>query len=90
MSIEHESDQQSSVLIVPGNQPLIGVPSAGLGQDVTYYFTTEQDQDAVVSTELNRTALQAVGGWQDLDWDEVESALERIRQTSQPTPPIEL
>jgi hypothetical protein len=34
--------------------------------------------------------LALAGSWSDLDWDEMEHELDRIRHQSKPTPPIEL
>jgi hypothetical protein len=32
--------------------------------------------------------LALAGAWADLDWEEAEAELDRIRHESQPTPPI--
>jgi len=34
--------------------------------------------------------LNLAGSWSDLDWDEVEQELYRIRHESKPTPPISI
>jgi hypothetical protein len=34
--------------------------------------------------------LALAGSWSDLDWNEVEQALDRIRHESKPTPPFTL
>jgi hypothetical protein len=54
------------------------------------YFTDEVAADAAALPEATQAALQVIGAWQDLDWDEMEQALDRIRHESVPTPPIEL
>ena len=37
-----------------------------------------------------QAALSVVGAWSDLDWDDLEAALDQIRHSSTPTPPIDL
>ncbi len=34
-------------------------------------------------------ALDAIGAWSDIDWDELADELDRIRHESRPTPPID-
>lgn len=35
-----------------------------------------------------RSALDLIGAWSDLPWEQMEEALDTIRHESQPTPPI--
>jgi len=44
--------------------------------------------DAAVAPAATQEALGAIGAWSDLDWYEMEQALDRIRHESNPTPPI--
>ena len=77
-------------LMTRGSQPLIGIPSYDGTDDVVRYFTSEVDADraaALGNADVAR-ALQAIGGWGDLDFDEMLDALDEIRHRSQPTPPI--
>jgi hypothetical protein len=75
-------------LTVPSNQPLIGVIEQQDGQEVTRYFTEEPE--AVPADDAAQAALGVIGAWSDLDWDEMERELDRIRHESPPTPPIDL
>lgn len=43
-----------------------------------------KEQEAIDET------LALAGSWSDLDWDEMETTLDRIRHESKPTPPLEL
>jgi hypothetical protein len=85
-----DRNQHGSSLLVHGDQPLIGVIMEEEGQEVTVYFVEEEAADSVISSNLTRAALSVIGAWRDLDWDEMEQALDRIRHDSPPTPPIEL
>jgi len=40
--------------------------------------------------EAIEETLALAGSWSDLDWDEMEKSLDRIRHESKPTPPLEL
>jgi len=73
-----------------GNQPLIGIPFEENGQEVVRYFSEETQADKAVSEDATQRALDLAGAWSDLDWDEMEKALDRIRHESKPTPPLEL
>lgn len=79
---------QAQSLLVQSNQPLIGIPFEKNGQEAVRYFAEEAEADKVVSGVDE--ALSLAGAWSDLDWEEMEQALDRIRHESKPTPPIEL
>ena len=72
------------------NQPLIGIPFQEHGKEVIRYFSEEEQADKAVSEDTTKQALRLAGAWSDLDWDEMEKELDRIRHQSKPTPPIEL
>lgn len=72
------------------DQPLIGVVVEEHGQEVVRYFAGEAEADAAISDEAVQEALNLAGAWSDLDWEELETALDQIRHESKPTPPIEL
>ncbi len=59
------------------DQPLIGVPF-------------EAAAEAALTDEDMWAALNAIGSWSDLDWDDMAEALDRNRHDSEPTPPIDL
>lgn len=70
------------------DQPLIGVIVEEHGQESVRYFTDESAADAALEDSATEDALSAIGAFGDLDWEEMEDALERIRHDSPPTPPI--
>ncbi len=72
------------------HQPLIGIPFEENGQEVVRYFSEEAQADKAVSEGTTQAALRLAGAWSDLDWDDMEQALDRIRHESKPTPPFEL
>ncbi len=73
--------------ITRGNQPLIGVFRQEKGREIVQYFSDEAEADEASSLREIREALRLAGAWSDLNWDEVEKELYRIRHESQPTPP---
>ncbi len=73
-----------------GNQPLIGIPMEENGKQVVRYFSEEEQADKAVSENATQKALSLAGAWSDLDWEDMEKELDRIRHESKPTPPIEL
>jgi hypothetical protein len=81
---------RTTALIARRGQPLIGIVTTEDGHPVTRYFTDADDADAEVAEWRLRRAYSAVGAWSDLDWDEMETELDRIRPESEPTPPIDL
>jgi hypothetical protein len=73
----------------PG-QPLIGIITEQQGEDVVRYFTREQEADTNAAESTTEDALSLSGAWSDLEWEELEKALARIRRESVPTPPFSL
>jgi hypothetical protein len=73
------------------SQPLIGVPTGEGADEGVRYFTSEAEADRFLSRnqENVKIALSAIGGWSDLDFDEMLDSLDRIRHQSKPTPPID-
>jgi hypothetical protein len=78
-----------SIVTIPRNQPLIGIPFQENGQEVIRYFSEEALADCAIS-DTSSEALTLTGAWGDLSWDKMEKELERIRHASAPTPPIDL
>jgi hypothetical protein len=77
-----------STLVVEHNQSLIAVPVVVDGREATQYFV-EEAAGSVTTDKITEEALSVIGAWSDLDWDEMEEALHRIRHQSTPTPPID-
>ena len=79
----------TSRLVVREDQPLIALPVEEDGHEAVHYFTDEQVAAADDAGRSIQAALDLAGVWGDLDWDEMEAALYRMRHESPPTPPIE-
>jgi len=75
-------------LLVRSDQPLIGVSLQEDDQEVVRYFADKSQADAALPHDAIQQALSLAGAWSDLDWEEAEAELDRIRHQSQPTPPI--
>jgi hypothetical protein len=75
-------------LSVPSHQPLISIPFEENGQAMVRYFPSEEAADAALPESTTQAALNVIGAWGDLDWDEMIEALDRIRHESKPAPPI--
>ncbi len=75
---------------IASNQPLIGIPFHEHGKEIIRYFSEEEQADQAVSEDATQKALSLAGAWSDLNWDDMEQELDRIRHESKPTPPIEL
>jgi hypothetical protein len=85
--IERQPTEPAS-FAVASDQPLIGVIVEEQGRESVRYFTDEAAADAALPESAMAEALGAIGAFADLDWDEMEDALDRIRHESKPTPPI--
>ncbi|HWS83388.1 MAG TPA: pentapeptide repeat-containing protein [Ktedonobacteraceae bacterium] len=82
-------------LVLSKDEPLVSVIVEKDGKEEVHYFTESAQEDRAErkSTMISpsvQEALGLAGAWDDLDWDEMEQALHRIRHESKPTPPIEL
>lgn len=76
-------------LVVERDQAVIAIPLIENGRDVVHYVVETGTSTPAYLPGSVRDALDLAGVWSDLDWDETVEALERIRQESQPTPPID-
>ena len=85
-----EQSEHVPHFVTQQNQPLIGIILREKGQEVVHYFAEEAQADAAISSRSIQKALSLAGKWSDLDWDEMERELDRIRHEIQPTPPISL
>lgn len=85
-----EQMDHSRHFIVPMKQPLIGIFRKENDHEVVQYFTEESHLDKKARSRSIQEVLKLAGSWSDLDWDEMEQELYRIRHESQPTPPIDL
>jgi hypothetical protein len=83
------SDTRQPTLVARLDQGLIGVIVTENDRETIAYFADEATADAMLPARTMQRALDAIGAWSHLDWDDVDEALDRIRHESTPTPPIE-
>jgi hypothetical protein len=80
----------SHLLIVEAEEPVIGIPYEDAeGNELWRYFSNEEDAETFARSVRGNDPPSMAGVWSDLDWDEMEDALDRIRHDSVPTPPID-
>lgn len=84
-----ERGREAPGVVVEPGQPLVGLIIDQDGHEVVRYFAEPHDHPITSPDDL-RAALSVIGAWADLDWEEALAELDRIRQESAPTPPIEL
>lgn len=53
------------------------------------YFASEEAAEAAIPDSAVEATLNSAGMWSDLDWDEMEAAIERIRRQSVPSRPLD-
>jgi hypothetical protein len=71
-------------LDVNQDSPLIGVVPA-TDERMVRFFCSEDDADRMATTEP-AGALALAGAWSDLEWDEMERGLDRIRHDALQSP----
>ena len=62
------------------DQPLIAIPLEEDGREVVRYFTDDEAADAATAPRSVEEALALASVWSDLDWSEMEQALDRRQQ----------
>jgi hypothetical protein len=72
------------------DQGLVGIVVAENGHQATRFFADETELDEATTDAGVQAALQAIGAWADLDWDEAVEELDRIRHESKLSPPLDL
>jgi hypothetical protein len=86
-----EQDRQHlRQFIIQDDAPLVGIPFSDGNREVTRYFVGDAEADAAMTSQTIQEVLKLAGCWSDLDWDEMQQGLDRIRHESLPTPPFEL
>ena len=85
-------EQQDTIphFMTRSNQPLIGIIFLENGREVVHYFVEDIQVDAAFATRTAQEALNLAGAWSDLDWNQMEEELYRIRHQNPPTPPLSL
>lgn len=77
------------------SQPVVHPGQAPFGlfldpeSDELAYFPTEEAAEAAISDRAIEATLNSAGMWSDLDWDEMEAALDRIRHEVSPSRPFD-
>jgi len=71
--------ERSASLLVPGNHPLIGVIVREGGREMVCYVADEEQLYELPGQAGIERALSLAGAWSDLDWEEAEVELDRIR-----------
>jgi hypothetical protein len=77
-------------MVVPADQPLIGVFVRDGERELVRYFADEAEVNAALGTRVGEHALRAAGAWSDLDYEDAATELERIRRESKASDPIEV
>ena len=85
-----ESSHEPHGITVRADAPLIGIVFEQEGREVIRFFCSEEEADRAISEGSTEGSLALAGAWADLDWDEMEQQLHRIRHESPPSPPLSL
>ena len=88
--MEQQHSDQSSSFTTHRDQPLIGLLLQEDNEEVVHYFVEEAEADAANSVGRIHDILKLAGAWSDLNWDDMEQGLYRIRHESRPTPPLSI
>ncbi len=83
-----ESENHLSTLQVYGDQPLIGLIAEQNGREVVIYFAEGPESTDSTSQAIAQEALDLAGVWADLNWEQLERELDRIRHEAPPSPPL--
>lgn len=88
MMSDPTEQSRSNSLIASAKQPLIVVP---VGDNEVRYFTSDEEVDRFFGANIVERGLALAGAWGDLGMteEEMEAALEQIRNESIPTPPVD-
>ena len=87
--MSQQSQNNQPAFLAQVDQPLIGIPlEQEDGCSMVAYFTEESAVDVGLTPLEPTDALGLAGSWGDLDWDEMERALDRIRHQVKPSPPL--
>ena len=70
-------------------EPVAVYPIWRNGEVVDWYVVRDEPIDTSDLPKSVQDALNAIGAWSDLDWEEALAELDRIRHESKPTPPID-
>ncbi len=87
MAPTHSAPHVGSQSTAPAAQAPIGLfldPES----DELAFFVTEEEAEAAVSDEAITATLNSAGMWSDLDSDDMDAALDRIRHEAPPSRPF--
>lgn len=86
----HSQLDPNSSFLIRSDQPLIGVLVEENGEEMVRYFSEEPEPNTIASQSVTQDAIRLAGAWSDLDWEELEQELNRIRHETPPSPPLAL
>jgi hypothetical protein len=89
MAAEQSNSTEPTLMLHPG-ESLISVLSRVDDRVVEQVFRVEEDADVLADDNAVQAALSLAGAWSDLDWDEMVEALDRIRHSNPPSPPLSI
>lgn len=72
------------------DEPLIGVVTGDADDQAVFYFAQQQEIDELSADDGSRVALDLAGAWSDLNWEQMEQELDRIRHDNPPSAPLDL
>jgi hypothetical protein len=81
----HRKFKPVPYLVVEEGTPLVAIPIEVDGRKLVCYVAEQEAVDDADLPASVRDALNLAGAWSDLDWEEAEAALARIRQDSKPS-----
>lgn len=82
------SNGGAPALVLHADESLVSVMSRTDDTFVEQIFLVDDDADAIVDDDIVQAAISLAGAWSDLDWDEMVEALDRIRHSNPPSPPL--
>jgi hypothetical protein len=84
-----ERDRHNRIIARP-EQGIVAIPGIENGERVIYYEIDEPKTQRLDDAKRLERIRALAGAWSDLDADEVLDALDRIRHSNPPSPPIDL
>ena len=80
----------SKMLIARRGEPVIVIPVEVDGEEAEWVFTSEAEADAALRNQETEEALDLAGAWGDIDADEIQDELVRLRYANPPSHSLDL
>lgn len=74
---------------VRGNDHVLLVPVDGPDRDLAEMIIEDETSMSIASDEAIVALKSLAGAWSDLDWEDLESDLRRVRHESAPSPVLD-